>query len=311
MISTGQKVEFETDLSISGTPLNFARNYWSSRLGISNIGMGWQYNWRMHIEQLTYKNQVKLYRNDGTGYIFTPLSNEQWEAPVGVRIAMTSLPDGWKVISPEGTVEIYNTTGQLISYTEVGSSTITFLYNAIGQLINLLDASGKSLTITYNGNGLITKVISSTDLSVSYSYDTKKRLISVTKNSKTKQYHYENTQYPNALTGITDERGIRYVTWQYNDKGQAISSENIGGINKYQLEFLDNKRTKVINPLGQTTIYHFDYLLRKPKVIKVEGQAVGSCIATNSSYSYDYRGVLQSKRNKNGHQTTYKYNDRS
>lgn len=313
LISTGQKVEFEEDLSINGSILSFKRNYWSSRRNVSNVGLGWQFNWRMYIQQLTYKNQVKLYRDDGTGYIFTPKENGAWEGTVGTNLSLTSLPNnnGWKVITANGNVETYNNQGQLISYSKNGYPAINFTYNAIGQLITLLeDNTARILTLTYNTKGLITKVTSNTGLSVTFSYDTQNRLVSRVKNAKTKKYHYENTQFPNALTGITDERNIRYVTWMYNDKGQAISSENIGGTNKYQLDFLDSNRTQVTNPLGKQTIYHFGNFLNKRKITKVEGIAINSCVASNSTYHYDYKGLLISKTDENGATTSYKYNDR-
>lgn len=267
----------------------------------------------MYIQKLTYKNQVKLYRDDGSGYIFTPKENGAWEGTVGTNLSLTSLPNnnGWKVITANGNVEIYNNQGQLINYSKNGYPTINFTYNTIGQLITLLeDNTARTLTLTYNTKGLITKVASNVGLSVTFSYDTQNRLVSRVKNAKTKKYHYENTQFPNALTGITDERNIRYVTWMYNDKGQAISSENIGGANKYQLEFLDSNRTQVTNPLGKQTIYHFGNFLNKRKITKVEGIAMNSCVASNSAYYYDYQGLLTSKTDENGATTSYKYNDR-
>ena len=39
-------------------------------------------------------------------------------------------------------------------------------------------------------------------------------------------YLYENTALPSALTGIIDENGNRYVTWTYDSKGRALSSQH-------------------------------------------------------------------------------------
>lgn len=314
LVSTGQKVQYEKDISIEGSALSFERNYWSSRRSVSNVGLGWQFNWRMHIQQLTYRNKIKLYRSNGSGIIFEPTSDGQWKGPLGTEILLITLSNdnGWKVVTANGDVEIYNSLGQLISYSKNGNSTIEFYYNAVGQLTTLVEhGTNRILTITYNNKGLITNVAINTGLSVTFNYDSKNRLISRVKNAKTKKYHYENSQYPSALTGITDERDIRYATWTYNEKGQAISSENAGGTNKYQLEFLDNNRTRVINPLGKSTIYHFKDFLLKRKLMKVEGEATGSCIASNTNYyRNNYQGLLTSKDDKNGGNTAYNYDSR-
>lgn len=310
LIATGQKVERATDIVIDNSAITFKRNYWSSRVEISNVGLGWQHNWRMHILPLSERNKVKLYRNDGSGITFTPLENGQWLAPAGSNIALLSLAEGgWKVIE-NGNIERYNAKGQLIHYNQQDFSPITFVYNSIGQLTSVSDTAKNSLTLTYNDKGLLTQVTSSQGLSVSYSYDAKYRLISVTKNNKTIKYHYENSIYPNALTGITDERGVRYVTWIYNDQGLAISGENAGGANKYQLEFLSNDRTRVINPLGGSTVYHFKNYLLKREIVKVEGEAIGSCIASQATYNRNYQGLITNQEDKNGGITTYDYNDR-
>jgi uncharacterized protein RhaS with RHS repeats len=57
-----------------------------------------------------------------------------------------------------------------------------------------------------------------------------------------KIYHYENIDYPNHLTGITDELGNRYATYSYNSDGKATSTEhsqttNVVGQEKFELDF--------------------------------------------------------------------------
>ena len=60
----------------------------------------------------------------------------------------------------------------------------------------------------------------------SYSYDTNGNLTKVTKpDTYTIQYEYENATYVNALTGITDEKGVRYATFGYDSSGRANSTQ--------------------------------------------------------------------------------------
>ena len=76
-------------------------------------------------------------------------------------------------------------------------------------------------------------------------------------------YLYEDTNWPYALTGLVDDRGIRYASWTYDYLGRAVSSEHSGGIDKYTLSFEENgnptrsneKRIIVTNPLNKQTAY--------------------------------------------------------
>ena len=57
-----------------------------------------------------------------------------------------------------------------------------------------------------------------------------------------KTYHYENENFPNHLTGITDENGERYANFSYDEDGRAIVSElgvttNQVGQEKIELDY--------------------------------------------------------------------------
>ena len=72
---------------------------------------------------------------------------------------------------------------------------------------------------------------------VSYTYDAANNLATVTYpggGSKTYLYNEQaytaNTNLPNAMTGITDENGTRFATYQYDSQGRAVSTEHAGGV---------------------------------------------------------------------------------
>lgn len=311
LIATGQKVELVTDLEIPNSLLSFTRNYWSSRLDTSSVGLAWQHNWQMSIKQLQSRERIKLYRNNGRGIIFTPY-NGVWKSDGSDTEVITKLPDtqGWKVQTATGETEYYNSQGQLISYEKHGYPTVTLNYNANKQLISLTDTKGRSFTLTYNTKNLITQITASNGSSISYTYDTKNRLTSLSKDSNTKKYHYENTQFTQLLTGITDERGIRYASWSYNDKGQAITSEHTGGADKYTFEYLPNNQTRITNPLGKTSLYTFQDIRLEKKIKSIEGEALNTCIGTNRTFRYNAEGLVVSEITENGSEKKYQYNDR-
>ncbi|AWM78890.1 hypothetical protein DKL61_00080 [Gammaproteobacteria bacterium ESL0073] len=310
-IATGQKVEIVTDITLPDSALSFTRNYWSSRLDTDTIGLAWQHNWQMHIKELQSRDRIKLYRNNGRGIIFTPRKG-RWESDSKDTEVITKLANnqGWKVQTATGEIELYNNQGQLISYEKPGAPKVTLTYNTNKQLITVKDTKGRSLSLTYNTKNLITGVTASNGSTINYSYDTQNRLVSFTKDGNTQTYHYENTKHPQLLTGITDERGIRYATWTYNDNGQAISSEHAGGAEKYTFEYLPNNQTRVTNPLGKSALYTFQDIRLEKKIKKIEGQAINSCIATNRSFNYNAKGLVVSENTKNNATIYYEYNDR-
>src|SRR5262245_57723294 len=46
-------------------------------------------------------------------------------------------------------------------------------------------------------------------------------------------YHYEDPLNPYALTGITDERGVRFATWTYDARGRVLTSKHASGVDSY------------------------------------------------------------------------------
>lgn len=125
-----------------------------------------------------------------------------------------------------------------------------------------------------------------------------------------KTYHYENTNFPHHLTGITDENGIRFATWEYDSEGRAISSEHAFSVEKETLDFSTPDQVTVTNPLGKQTTYHFTTLHGVKKVTQVEGHASNNCAAANQAYTYDANGYMASATDWEGNVTTYTHDAR-
>lgn len=139
-----------------------------------------------------------------------------------------------------------------------------------------------------------------------YAYDTNGNLAQVTYPDDTsKQYHYEDTRFPHALTGITDENGNRYATWSYDEQGRAISSEHANGVDRTTLVYNADGTTTVTNSLGKQTTYHFTTIHGVKKVTQVEGHPTASCEGANKAYSYDTNGFLAFKTDWKGTVTSY------
>ncbi|HEJ3110102.1 TPA: RHS repeat protein, partial [Pseudomonas aeruginosa] len=124
------------------------------------------------------------------------------------------------------------------------------------------------------------------------------------------RYHYEDPRNPRLLTGITDNRGVRFATWRYDEKGRAVSSEHANGAEKVSLAYNFDGSTTVTNEYGKQATYRFQVIRGSKHIVAIEGQPSPNCPSSNSTFTYDERGLLSSKRDNNGNLTTYQYNVR-
>ncbi|MHA6897339.1 hypothetical protein ACQUJT_25240 [Ralstonia pseudosolanacearum] len=54
---------------------------------------------------------------------------------------------------------------------------------------------------------------------------------------KSRQYLYENSNYPSALTGVIDENGRRASTTRYDAEGRAVETEQADGLENYKVSY--------------------------------------------------------------------------
>jgi len=178
---------------------------------------------------------------------------------------------------------------------------------AVGYLVRV-EKQGKPLfRFDYDATGkMVLAHFGNQSVHYKYSFD---NLIHVTRDSgESRVYHYENTTFPATLTGITDERGIRFATWEYDSLGRAISSFHANQKEKTTLDFTWQgifKYVKTTNPLGKVTTYHYSVYNGVRKVTQVEGEPSANCAAASKAYAYYPNGTLQSKTDWSGNITTY------
>ncbi len=151
-------------------------------------------------------------------------------------------------------------------------------------------------------------------MGVVYNYSPQGRLTSVDKTvgsvSLHQSYLYEDSRNDKLLTGIIDENGIRFATWQYDDQGRAITSEHANGAEKVSLVYNADGSTSVKNEYGRQTTYRLQAINGIRKVVAIEGEPTPNCPSSNSSFTYNTRGLLKTNTDAKGNLTTYDYNDR-
>ncbi len=122
----------------------------------------------------------------------------------------------------------------------------------------------------------------------------------------TRQYHYEDADYPNALTGITDERGVRYSTFSYDAQGRAILSTHAGDAQRVDIAYNDISGSRTVtNSSGEVSTYTSISQFGLGLVKGISGPGCSTCSNGNTSYDYDPATNDLLSKTENGVTTQY------
>jgi YD repeat-containing protein len=131
-------------------------------------------------------------------------------------------------------------------------------------LVKVSNQFGRSLSFAYNTARQLVSVTASGGQVTSYAYDgtaAASRLATVTYPGHvggmvSKTYFYENTTYPQLLTGVVDELGNRLATYAYDGQGRGISTQHAGGAQLNTISYGAGTAT-VTDPLGTQRSYSY------------------------------------------------------
>jgi YD repeat-containing protein len=321
---SGNKWQHETDLTGGAFGLTFDRYYnASTTANSSNIGAGWSHAYTRNSTVLSTGTWVTIRRNDGKEYNFQ-LSAGLWVTDVDVPDRLEELKDsanvrtGWRYTTADNSVETYTAIGKLVSIADHSGLTQTLVYSnastpvaiapTAGLLLRVTDSFGRQLNFTYDSSSRISTLTDPSGGVHRYAYDASNNLVSVTyPDGASKTYHYENTAFPHALTGVTDENGNRFATYTYDAQGRATSTEHAGGAERVSLAYNADGTTTVTDALNTSRTYNFQTILG---VVKSKGQSQpggSGCGASASALSYDANGNVASRTDFNGNRTNYSY----
>jgi YD repeat-containing protein len=316
----GNKYLLEQDYSSAGTDsLIYTRTYNStSATNSDNIGKQWASSGLRRSVWLA-NGIAYTFRSNGKINSFKPnVANTAWLPDADITDKLVEIKDAggvrtsWTYTTDStGEVETYDVKGKLLSITNRAGQAQSFTYN--GSKYVVTDSLGRSLKFIYDASDRIKTMINPQGGVYTYAYSTdgNNNLVSVTyPDNKTKTYHYENTSFPNALTGITDENNSRYMTYTYDANGRAVDeiSPTFGtNVNHYALSYNPGVSTTVTDPRGSVRTYNFTTILG---VVKSTGQsqpAGSGCAASAAALTYDVNGNIASRTDFNGNKTTYAY----
>ena len=303
----------------AGNPIDIAEGnkYQSETIFVKPLPLVLSYNsntaaWR-HSNQLSLlisESSILSIRPDGKGLTFTENSG-QWMSDNDVFYTLDAIADegaSWQLVTPTGDTEVYDAHGRILGMSSLAGNSTRFLYEGATQTVT--DHLGNTLKLVSDTNSILQTATLNGEVTATFEYDDQQRLIArVSPDGNRTQYHYENTDFPKHLTGITGPDGQRFATWAYDSEGRGILSEHAGQ-ERAELVFNADGSTTVTNALGKQTTYHFTEIEGLKRVTRVEGHATEHCVGANKAYSYYDSGLLKTKTDWGGNTTRYEYNPR-
>ncbi|HFD40611.1 MAG TPA: RHS repeat protein, partial [Anaerolineae bacterium] len=258
--ATGNKYQVETDYRDAGV-LAFTRYYNSNPVDFPPVlGAHWRsgYDARLLLVGMPFNQTVALvYRPEGNVLAFTQVAGG-WRPDTDVTAVLTDTTGGWQLALDDGSTEDFDVRGRLIQRVRTGGRSQSLSYGPVGllgleRLTAVRDDSGRALQFGYDDRGWLTTLTTPAGDVYTYERDGQENLVRVGRPDGTvRQYHYNEpaliggADLPHALTGITDERGIRYATFGYDAQGRASLSTHAGNAQRVDISYNDTDGTRVV-----------------------------------------------------------------
>lgn len=122
---------------------------------------------------------------------------------------------------------------------------------------------------------------------------------------------------PYALTGITDENGIRFASWTYDCAGRATSSEHAGGAERVEVAYEDANAQGMKRSTVKTFTGPFESPVITSNVLTAEiingrsknTSSDGACLGCGEALqrTYDVNGNISSFTDQNNHLSKFEY----
>ena len=300
----GNKIQTETDYSpVGSSALSFTRSY-------NSLDGLWRHNFSTYL-RFAGTEYASLVRHDGRESFFTISGTTVTPTSSALGVLTKTGTTGWQYVSADNEQFTFDTAGKLTHWSNTQGRSYQLAYS--GSQITVTDNLGNSLTLIEDAD-LQPLSLTAPGTQITYGYNADKRLTSVSRTVggqiTQRQFHYEVPSKPDLLTGITDERGVRYATWAYDDQGRAISSEHADGADRVSVAYNTDGTVSVTNELGKVTNYSLQYIKGVRRITTIDGEPSPNCPSSNSAFTYDEHGLLKTKTDNKGNRTTYEYNSR-
>jgi YD repeat-containing protein len=243
--------------------------------------------------------------------------NNVWQGDPDSDISIQEQSSGFLLTRSNGKIENYDNNGKLVSEIDTHGKQTSYTYDNSDQLIQVVDHYGHQLSLSYDQGRL--KTVTAPDGSVfSYNYDLLNNLESVVYPDDTasdddnpvKTYHYDNQDFPNHLTGITDENDDRLSFYEYDNTGRAISTKwaqttNLNHQKQFTIDYSQGPdRSIVTDAEGTQEEWQFERRLGVNKLISKTNLIDNISI----TQTWDTNGNKLTRTDAEGQTTKYTYN---
>ena len=319
--ATGNKYQTETDyVSAASTPV-ILRNY-NSQLAnqMYGLGHGWtsMFNHRIDINGTA---TIMVRQASGRGEPFA-CSAGVCQGDTDTSLGLMQDSSGYTLTLRDGSSERYDVNGRLQFIKDAAGRSQTLTFDSRNQLVTITSSFGHTLTLGNDGS----RVTTVTDLAgnvINYDYDNTfpTPVPSIPPGNLTrvrypdgtaKLYHYENTSFPNYLTGISyvDNTGVvtRYSTYAYDATGKATLTQHAQTDNgspqeKFTLAYNSDTQTTVTDPVNIQEVMTFAVNLGVKNLVTKT-----TSIDTKSlQQTFDVNNNLTCRKDEDNRVTLYSY----
>lgn len=302
---------------------------------IPAFGFGWTHSYSQTLNPNAAYVSYTL--ANGQTFNFYHVSTGEWLADKDINYRLQEIvPLGggastWKITTSDGDVESYNAVGDLLSITHRHGLVETLVYTTdtttsstapfVGLLLSVTDSFNNTLSFTYTSAGRIATMADPAGKVTRYDYDLSDNLTTViypdatpadASDNPKKTYLYNelantsNSTQTHALTGIIDENGGRFATFQYDAQNRGISTQHAGGAERVSVAY-GNNNVVVTDTLGTSRTINLQTILGIVKSGGSDQPAGSGCAAASSSISHDANGNVASRTDFKGNRTNYNY----
>ncbi len=339
---TGAKEYTHTDYrGHQAYPLSFTRYY-------SSFGRGWLYSYSQSLNFID--DSTVIAKRPNSNSVHFSQQDGQWQAnrqPAWqLRFDDVATPARY-YLTRNNITETYNADGWLTAIRNSAGQGVDLTYGVNTLTVSLADSAvvagqeaGQSLILTLDfkdkplGQGRadtpqLVSLLAPNGAEFKYAYDGVK-LTHVLypddtpdtagdnvfgEDNPVRTYLYDYFTVPQFVSGIIDENGVRISSVEYDGSGRATSSGLTDGTDTFSVDYKyqnygDDQRVTVTNPLGKQQVIHFAEHNGSRVISRIEGKASANCLGANKNFSYDERGLLQSKTDWAGNRTHYERDER-
>ncbi|WP_187770819.1 RHS repeat domain-containing protein, partial [Cognatilysobacter lacus] len=319
-LATGAKLQTETDyIDPAAEGLDFRREYnsYSPNLYPGILGTYWGASVERHAARFTGTVDVATVRSVSVQFVrangqlltfnFDP-SSAKWVSDPDVTEVLEETVDaqgmhtGWKLYTKPGAAyEAYDSAGHYIAHVDSSGRTVAFVYDVDGNLVEVRSEKGRKLSLEYL-QGKLARVRTPEGTSIVYQYNANGMLEKVLYPDLTpaddtdnpyRKYLYESNVGNYLLTGIVDEIGNRYATWDYDASARAILSvhgPSDSGVDRTTFSYGPSLTTTVTSPLGASSTASFIPVFGLPRISTVSSPCPTCSGAAFRTVSYDSNG---------------------